>query len=376
MLFSPANWYLVFCTVFCLLDARPSNPSDPGATLSLIQQSFENHSEFWTRWDSDRESSPSPSSPPAAEEQPVLTAAIFEEEDGESFIAKVHREKLVSLEPGCGRGKNRLAVLSDGTKLCCRYRQLQWREIRGEFYSYNLNHYLGISNAPPATLLKVNYSSPQWARVRVAAEEAGWSDHMTIVVTQYVEDLTGETFPDILIQEDGSSVTEEYLKTASPEDKDRILQWSDMIVFDFIIGHSDRIFNSLFNLQWNSRMLERPVHNLLKTKQGDRLLLFDNESGFWQGYRMGRREAYKYELQERYLKRICIFRQKTVERVRLLLKGGEGDATNLSATERLERYIQSRDDESFHMLEPLSKEQREEFETRLGLVLKQVASCT
>lgn len=369
-----ANWYLVLCTAFCLLDARPAKLiSDIAAPLSQELRAEhplkERQNEFWTRWNSDPGSASSP------EERTLLTASIFKEEDGHTLASKVRKDKFVSLEIGCGRGKNRLGILSDGTKLCCRCRELQWRDIRGEFYSYHLNNYLGIFNAPPATLIKVNYSSPQWTNVQASLREAGWEDHTTIAVTLYVEDLTVETFPPILVKDGASVVTREYLNTASSADKHRILQWSDMIVFDFLIGHSDRIFNTLYNLQWNSRMLQRPVHNLLKTKQDDRLLLFDNESGFWQGYRMGWAEPYNYELQERYLKRLCIFRGRTVERIQFLLQGSGNFEDKASASERFARYVQVMDKNSFQMVEPLNVQQREEFENRLRLVMKQVKSC-
>lgn len=358
------NWCVIlWCTVLLQLDASPVST----ATVFLGQQLHQQpsaavgHSEDepWT---------PDQVSKEMASSFPPTAAAIFTEEDGRAFVSRVRREKFVSLEDGCGRGKNRLATLSDGTKLCCRYRDLQWREIRGEFYSYYLNNYLGMFNAPPAALVRVNFSSPQWAGVQRSAVEAGWSDHTTIVVSLYVEDLTQETFPAILADDGKSIVTEEHLKRA---DRSRILQWSDMIVFDFIIGHSDRIFNALFNLQWNSQMLRRPVHNLLKTKQSHRLLLFDNESGFWLGYRMGQQDPFKYELQERYLKRLCIFRSQTIKHVESLLLPGE-----TSAFKKLEKYIDVVDSVSLQMVnKPLSADQRKEFESRLRLVVKQVKSC-
>lgn len=320
------------------------------------------------------------------EEQPGRETAIFTDEDRSHFAAKLHSDRVVSLKFGCGRGKNRMGALSDGTKFCCRYRQLQWREIRGDFYAYHLNNLLGMHNAPPATLVKLNYSSPQWRGVADQAREAGWQDHMTVLVTMYVEEeLVGESLPDILAdQSSGAVVTREYMRTVSVEKRSRILQWSDLIVFDFLIGHCDRTFNTLFNLQWNSRMMQKPVHNLLKTRAGEKLLLFDNESGFWMGYKVGRRDSSKYEMQERFLKRMCVFTGRTLEQLEYLASGrgrsreeaGSDDDESESPAQRLERYIKQEDRTSFQMIEALGLEQKQEFESRLRLVLEQVEKCT
>ena len=304
--------------------------------------------------------------------------AIFTDEDQSRFTSKLHNDRVVSLKFGCGRGKNRLGMLSDGTKFCCRYRQLQWREIRGDFYAYHLNNLLGMYNAPPATLVKLNYSTPQWSGVADQAREAGWQDHMTVLVTMYVEEeLVGEALPSVLA-ESSAIVTREYVRSVSADERSRVLQWSNLIVFDFLTGHCDRIFNTLCNLQWNSRMLQKPVHNLLKTKSGKKLLLFDNESGFWMGYKVGRQDSSKYEMQERFLKRMCVFTGRTLEQLEYLTHGNRERGTDESESpvQRLEQYIKQKDSKSFQMIETLGQEQKQDFESRLRLVMEQVEKCT
>lgn len=369
-----ATWYLLFYAVICLMDAKPVRLDGEVAEsteTSLPVAAGGARDRFWTRWDSDAEIVQNPNE----EDSTVFTA-----EDGVNFALKMHKDRIVSLTAGCGRGKNRLGTLADGTKFCCRYRELQWRDIRGEFYAYHLNNLLEIYNAPPATLLKVNFSSPQWGGVADSARDAGWSNRMTIIATLFVEELVEESFPPVLTKSDNAIVTNEYLNSASPEERSLIMQWSDLLVFDFIVGHSDRVFNSLFNLQWNNLMLQRPVHNLLKTKRSQKLILFDNESGFWFGYKMGWREPSNFEMQERFLKKMCIFRDRTLQRLRYLLRGNEtvSPASGValeSPSQRLDRYIKDTDLGSFQMVEPLGAEQRQEFESRLRLVLKQVGKC-
>lgn len=366
-----ATWYHLFCAVVCLMDAKPvtlDGDHAESADLGLpVAAGGEAGGEFWTRWDSDAE---------IVQDLDAQPSSIFTTDDRTSFRSKMHQDKIVSLVGGCGRGKNRLGMLADGTKFCCRYRDLQWREIRGELYAYHLNNLLGLHNAPPATLLKVNFSSPQWSGVVDSAKNAGWSNHMTIVATLFVDEVVPEKLPLILTESDSALITEDYLESVGPEERSRILQWSDLIVFDFLIGHSDRIFNTLFNLQWNELMLQKPVHNLLKTKRGNRLLLFDNESGFWFGYKIGWKEASKFEMQVRFLKRLCVFHPRTLQALRYLLHGDGATAlASESSSRRLDRYIKDIDLRSFQMVEPLGTKARQEFESRLRLVMKQVESC-
>lgn len=90
-----------------------------------------------------------------------------------------------------------------------------------------------------------------------------------------------------------------------------LAQWSDLIVFDYIIAHLDRVVNNLFNYQWNSQIMEAPAHNLAKT--GNLLLFLDNESGLLHGYRLlSKYQAYHSLL----LKNLCVFRRSTINQVR------------------------------------------------------------
>lgn len=372
----PIILYLEICAVIYLLEARPS----------ILPNSESSDDMGWSKYHEKKSSelldikTNTPNSRTAGEvglnsfamKKHVETSAkLFTLEDGINFAAKVRSHKVTSLERGCGRGKNRLAVLDDGTKVCCRYRDLQWREIRGEFYSYHFNNMLGLFNSPPAVLVMVNYSSPQWELVTDSLKEALWMDHSTIVITLFVEDLTKEAIPQAL-RKANNLVGEGDTNDLSLSELDRLMQWSDLIVFDFVIGHSDRIFNTLLNLQWYSEMMDRNVHNLWKTKKSRRFLLLDNESGFWMGYKLGWEDKKKFEMQERFLTKLCVFRTSTVNRIKYLIRGNEDFG---SATERLERYILNADPQSFQMLESLNLKQGQEFEARLKGVEKRIEEC-
>ena len=301
---------------------------------------------------------------------------LFSLKIGQDFASKVRNEEVVSLQNGCGRPKNLLAVLSDGTKVCCRYREKQWKELRGDLYAYHLNGYLNMWNVPPTLLVEVNFSSKQWKRVAMKAKEAGWQDRTKVALSLFVEDLNDEFIPIIMRNQDKNvSLTRERLSEMSLNDEKvfRLMQWTDMILFDFIIGHTDRLFNTLFNLQWNHAMLKKSVHNLEKTQSG-KLVLIDNESGFWMGYSMGRSDQMKYELQVRFLKKMCIFRQSTVDKIRSLANMSQGSQPG---DVQLEQFIKGSDMESYEMLEAsLDSFQRKEFRSRLSVVVEQLQECS
>ena len=369
-------WYLIICAVVCLQEVRPITPT---ILQALWNREVAESSEYLKKYPKDldidmpetRKSSGTAAGIISSQDQYQLigsSAKLFTQQDGINFASKVRNGKIASLEEGCGRGKNRLAKLDDGTKFCCRYRDLQWREIRGEFYSYHFNNLLGIFNSPPTVLLKVNYTSPQWKLVIDSLKKALWMDQSTIVITQFVEDLMKEKIPQVL-RKNNTPINKEYLNKMTYLEQDRFLQWSDLILFDFIIGHSDRIFNTLLNLQWHPKMMDHEVHNLWKTAKKKQILLLDNESGFWMGYKLGWEEELKFKMQVRFLEKLCIFRNSIVNRIKYLVHDSE------SAKVHLQRYTSKVDPQSFQMLDSLNLKEEQEFETRLQRVEKQFKKC-
>lgn len=93
-----------------------------------------------------------------------------------------------------------------------------------------------------------------------------------------------------------------------------LAQWSDLVIFDYLIAHLDRVVNNLYNYQWNSEIMDAPAHNLLKDPQSELLLFLDNESGLLHGYRLlSKYQGYHSLL----LDNVCVFRRSTVDQVRL-----------------------------------------------------------
>lgn len=298
--------------------------------------------------------------------------ALFSYKDGQDFIAKVRSGVVVKLETGCGRPKNLLATLADGTRVCCRYRENQIRELRGDLYSYHLNGYLGLWNAPPTVIVGVDFSSKQWKLVEARARKEGWKDGSVVAMSLFVNDLEDVYIPPLLrdIMHKNATITQDSVlaQNLMKSQQHELLQWSDMALLDFIIGHTDRVFNTLYNYQWNKHMMDKKVHNLLKTSSGQ-LVLIDNESGFWMGYAMGATDPLRYALQERLLGKFCIFRKSTVKKIRSLTWEGIKPAT------KLEDYIKVADLESFQLMEPLDLTQRTEFNSRVSISLELIEEC-
>ena len=292
---------------------------------------------------------------------------LFTEEQRNTFARKARSQRVVKLQIGCGRMKNRLATLEDGTKVCCRYRDNP-NELSGDLYSYYFNNLLGIWNIPPTTVVHVDFASEQWRSVVDAAKVADWEDDSDVIMIQYIEGLTGEHIPNLLKKET-AVLSQSSVHNLTVNEQVRLMQWTDMIVFDFIIGHTDRLFNTLLNAQWNSHMMEKPVHNLEKNQDG-RLVLIDNELGFWLGYTIAAsNKPQNYDFQVAFLNRICIFRKSTVQNIFQLHQSQHSDAV-------LEQYMQSVDLKSYESVRRMNTKNRQEFMVRLGKVLDRVQQCS
>ena len=299
------------------------------------------------------------------------TPLLGSENAGRAFVEKVHSLRVASLEKGCGRMKNMLAMLEDGTRVCCRYRD-NGSELRGEIFSYYLNGLLGLWNAVPATAVSVNMSSEQWVGVQEAATEAGWKDGAVIVMSFFVENTEEEYMLSPFKNDRSPTLTASHFTDVSLTgvEKRRLVQWSDMILFDFLIGHTDRLFNTLLNLQWNRRMMEYPVHNLKKTKSSSNLVLFDNESGLGIGFTAAQQNQEYYRLQSFFLKRLCAFRRDTIKALLELasVKGSPPSAV-------LTSYIQEVDPNSYAILPKWKTMSQTEFNSRVLTAQMRLDEC-
>ena len=297
---------------------------------------------------------------------------LFTEEERRILAKKMGRLKVVSLETGCGRMKNRLATLEDGTRVCVRYRE-NGNQLRGDLYAYHFNRQLGMWNVPPTVAVKLDLTGKQWKNVSQAAMKAGWKNGISIIVSQVVEGLQEEYFPPELLASSASRPL--TVQSASSPSAKRLMEWTDMILFDYIIGHNDRLFNALLNSKWNSHMMEKPVHNLKKMGSTSDLVLLDNESGFDFGYVAAEQKEEYRLLQIAFLERICMFRRPTISSLRKLGRDGDEDRDTPSPSGLLENYMRQVDLQSFTAVRKWRTQSQAEFDARVTRTLDRVREC-
>lgn len=269
-------------------DNKRSAPREGPVKLSPLQDGI-----FWNEWLED------------------TLPAGFTEEYALAWQKKARTYRVVKLEPGCGRISNQLATFADGTKACVRY-GINADQVQGETLTYYLARLLGITNLPPLVLSQLDSDSEQWESVRTRIDGLQWNDRAVVSLTQWISNLTGVITPAPLRQESSGlhpALKELWNKTAV--ELLELMQWTDLIVLDYLTANFDRLVSNLFSLQWDSRVMERDTNNLLKTPRGD-LVFIDNEAGLVHGFRV-------LNMWEKYhntvLSSVCVFRKRTTQRV-------------------------------------------------------------
>ncbi|KAG5681315.1 hypothetical protein PVAND_010764 [Polypedilum vanderplanki] len=313
--------------------------------------------------------------------------------------------EIIKIEQGCGRMQNRLVTFSDGVKACVRYRQ-NTDQIQGELFSFFLGRLLNITNLVPSTAAVIDWDSRLWLQVKQHITESQWKTSRPVVFTKWIPDLLPSDIPvqfrplerhmnrdDIwnmtMSDDDGtnkpSHVLIDRLKTKYDDNgkmklkkKKKIslnermyerfvelAQWSDLIVFDYLIANLDRVVNNLYNYQWNADIMAAPAHNLARQKDSQLLVFLDNESGLLHGYRLLK----KYEVYHSLLlDELCVFRKSTIEALRHLHENNAGDILN-------DIFEQITGDKVRDVLPPLPEKSIKILSERIEHVLQQVQKC-
>ena len=293
-------------------------------------------------------------------------SSLFGNDTEATFIRRVESLAVVDIQIGCGRMKNRIVVFSDGSRACCKYSENK-KERQGELYSYHLSKILNIPNVPPAVVVTLNLSGPQWRGVSDKVRKAGWRNGSKMLMTLFVEDLGQEYFPSIF----KNFTDKNQLYRSNDGDlaaKQRLYQWSNMIIFDYLTGNSDRLFCSLVNMQWAPSVLHNPIHNLGRTRSGS-LVLYDNESAFAIGYNAFQKYSQKIKfLHVYFVEKLCFFNHHVME----TLSEHVGKRDLLIETEL---RLQSYDKLGFTDVGQLSQKSHQEFMKRTKKVLDQFNNC-
>lgn len=284
------------------------------------------------------------------------------------WLETMNRSQAVAVAEGCGRQHNRLIFFGPEAVKSCVRRRHNLDQIQGEILSFHLARVLGLRNVPPSALASPS-NKKMWSAVPPPGGSSAPSHPM--VVTQFVEDLEPAFIPPQL-QSDQRRLhpVPQDLMTASHERLNdsaivQLMQWSDLIVFDYLSGNLDRVVNNMYNHQWNPSMMSQAAHNLLRQKGTDLLLFIDNESGLTHGYRLlANYERYHRSL----LDSLCIFRRETAGAIERLVKGQKA-ATLL--WRRFARHQQALGTK----LPFLSKHNLKTLQNRINTVHNQIQSC-
>lgn len=305
----------------------------------------------------------------------------FSKQQTENWNEYLRNGVVVKMEMGCGRMQNRMVTFQDGTKACARYRQ-NTDQIQGELFSFYLGQLLNITNMAPSGASIVDLKSNTWQLATTDIEIAQWKSMKPVVLTKWLPDLEPAGIPQPfqplerhLNKVDIKNITGTGIKTTtnrvSPIKKPtlqrlvELAQWSDLIVFDYLIANLDRVVNNLYNYQWNADIMAAPAHNLARQKDTQLLVFLDNESGLLHGYRLLKKyEAYHGLL----LDNLCVFRRPTIEALQQLRDHGVGS--------RLQRLFESTTLSAVRdVLPPLPEKSIKILNDRIDRVLGQVQKC-
>ncbi|KAJ1182306.1 hypothetical protein NDU88_007498 [Pleurodeles waltl] len=280
-----------------------------------------------------------------------------------SWVERARTSRIISLEKGCGRTSNRLARFADGSKACVRY-GINPEQIQGETFSFYLARLLGIKNVPPLALSRVSANSAQWGQVRKDLLGSQWPDGSIVSLTPWIDNLTDVVAPKALRSEDGRlRPLRADLENRTQAELLELMQWTDLIVFDYLTANFDRLVSNLFSLQWDPRVMQRATSNLHKTPNGG-LVFIDNEAGLVHGYRV---RAMWDKYNEPLLRSVCLFRRGTAGKILELHK-------LRNTAYELQRLYQEQEPLGVD-LGPLSEDHAQLLQDRLDLVYKHITLC-
>lgn len=230
----------------------------------------------------------------------------------------------------CGRPKNQYIVFKDNSTFCARYRHPHDKLIHGEILSFYLSRMLGLDSVPVVMLSQVNSTSPQWRGHNLTKTE--WQQGTIIALIQWIHHLTYKesqvTIPTVILDayESGYAFnwTHPALRRMTAGQLQVLLQWSDLILFDYITGNYDRVASMQDGAyeKGSSDIMREHIRNLRQNWQTRKMWLIDNESGLLDSYELmynGGESGLRFiNFHQRMLKSNCIFRRSTVGQIQQL----------------------------------------------------------
>jgi len=243
----------------------------------------------------------------------------------------------------CGRERNRFVTFADGSNACLRARGTAHPQlIQGEVMAFYLARILGMANTP-VVVLSESHSS-QWSQYDMRNDDAAdpfvgeesLIDEIVALI-QWIPRLTKTPIPHALLRGLADSRVGPLGSAAAsgmdPEELSDLVQWSDLVVFDYLTGNYDRIASMMDGVESEGSLgLPREtVHNLGRSTKTSSLWMLDNESAFLDAYALmyaqsGNGGHGKFvRIHDQILQTVCLFRRQTVERVEALAQSQRPD---------------------------------------------------
>lgn len=275
----------------------------------------------------------------------------------QSEMQELRGRKVAHLEEPdwlhCGRDMNRFVTFADGSKACARNRGLTHQHlIQGEVMAFHLARLLGIANTPVVVLSQTSSEQWRWSSqldswlsataAATGTASTGGGDSIVALI-QWIPRLTKTPMPVALSERLAADdvtvdpINKQTLAQMDPEEAAELVQWSDLVVFDYLTGNYDRIVSMMdvAEREGRSSMLRETVHNLAQSTKTSSLWMLDNESSFLDAYALmysggddDAKERRLLRFQDKLLRSFCVFRRQTTDRL-LALRQSQTSADKL-----------------------------------------------
>ncbi|XP_060596612.1 four-jointed box protein 1-like isoform X1 [Ruditapes philippinarum] len=255
----------------------------------------------------------------------------LDDNDRMQLVKKLRHMRVVKIESGnrsmCGNS-NGIIALEDGTKVCAKHRRTH--SIYAEALAFYLSRLLRLDNVPEVILSKLDGSSGQWKRFNFT--KLNWKEFEEVAIIRWFNNARLKTFmPQVIYNayKTGKPVNSAMIHE-SPSLRNKstaiaeLIQWGTLIVFDYLVGHHDRLIHyQLFGESGpRFRSFSRHLYNSVKSPNG-KIWIIDNEFAFFTERKHRVSKEYNIHLltfNNIMLKTMCIFQSSLVGELRNLHK--------------------------------------------------------
>lgn len=206
----------------------------------------------------------------------------FTKTDAKRWQLYLNHTEVTKLELGCGRMQNRLIHFRDGGMACARYRQ-NTDQLQGELFSFYLGQLLNLTNLVPSIATVLDPDNRFWSSATEDIADAQWRKGRPVILTKWLSNLEpagipkqfqplerhlnkfdvknmtigmrglkpiSKLFERLGIHQEINPKGTAYNNVNLIPRLVELAQWSDLIVFDYLIANLDRVVNNLYNHQW------------------------------------------------------------------------------------------------------------------------------